>query len=149
MELFEIVVSFGVGVVSGLVSGVIVAKYYKKKETEDAFILSLFEEKQKTARYLQGLQLELKIISEALNKNEVPDLSEIRRQLANPPRTPTFGSEKISEVSKTRISTKIDIVTKVKDSIDSGELNTKILFLLDRELFRAQIEVLEIETVKK
>lgn len=148
MELIDIIVSFIVGVVSGIASGVIVSNYYKNKEAEEKFKKELHEDKQNLVRFLQAIQLELEIIMKAIDNNEKPKLEDIRRKIADQPRTRSFASEKISEVSVSRIHTKNEIMKEVKENIDTGELDKKTLILLDRKLFRAQVEVLQIVAVK-
>ncbi|WP_419878002.1 hypothetical protein [Brevibacillus centrosporus] len=149
MTLLEILVSFIVGLVSGVASGWVVSDIFKKNGAKEEFYKEFSDDKQKTVRFLQSLKLELDIIGEAIKSGEKPNFEDIRRRIDNPPITLTFGSGKITEVSQSRIQIKNEIVAEVRDCIASGDLDVRGISSLSRKLFRAQIEILDIETIKK
>jgi len=148
MDTVEIIISLIVGVASGILSAVIVSHYYNNKEAEATFHKELHEDKQNTVKFLQDVQLELKLIQESINRKEEPYLKDIRRVLSNYPRTPSFASESLTEVSVSRIFIKNDVVEKVEKYVATGEFDEKTLILLDREILNAQVEILQIETKK-
>jgi len=84
--------NFFIGIITGLISGWIVASYYRSKEKEEQWLKELFFDKQNLSRFAELLSLELDILRSELKNGVEPMQEEINNILKNIIKRPQFPS---------------------------------------------------------
>jgi hypothetical protein len=147
MTLEEIIINLLIGLVSGVVSGFFVTIIFKKIQEKREWRFNFQEDKQNLSNFIYTLCIELDLLIEDVKNNNKIDVKEAKRVFKNQPRTLSFTENNITEESTNKLIAAHNLITNVEKNITS-ETILKELIYFRKDLFRARIDVLSLQSVK-
>lgn len=143
--------NFFIGIITGLISGWIVASYYRSKEKEEQWLKELFFDKQNLSRFAELLSLELDILRSELKNGVEPMQEEINNILKNiikRPQFPSFDEKRLPQWAQEIALNYNEVFNDVESYFKNGIVEERDLLNFRYRLNKARFQVLLISTGK-
>ncbi|WP_340398797.1 hypothetical protein [Paenibacillus sp. FSL H8-0079] len=144
MNYIDLASNISIGLVTGLVSGLFVTIYFRRRDKAQEARRLIREEKQAMSTYITTIRFELKEIRENSDSYTAGDIRELRKSLNLIPKFYSYDFfESVPEETSKYTSKIYNLNRELELYLESEEIDSHKILLFSSELMRAQFDLLK------
>ena len=144
MNYVDLASNVSIGVVTGLVSGIIVTIFYRKRDKEQEARRLIREEKQAMSTYISTIRFELNEFHKNSKSYTTGDIRELRKSLNLIPKFYCYDFFKSVPEETSKYTANIyNLNRELEVYLESEKIDPLKIFIISTNLMRAQLDLLK------